>query len=407
MATQRPPKTSPRRKSPLKLPAILLEGDHPEMPQISGPGIKYALGPTAPAHHFENEPAELPSTYGTKRLFLIPRDPHWFHAHWDFPQPQQARYNKLSADRHLVLRVYADAAKGEPIAENHVHPESRHWFTHVEQAGAKYVAELGYYRQKTGRRAWTRVAVSQPVVTPPASASADTNYQQATIPFEVPLLKLAMMTRHLTGKKQLPLARALEFLRTYGREPLPSHPISMTAIDGPAVNEAIPWTPSQQQALAELLADRATTLSPANSVSITELVRKQIEQATGPSRPQRDLPTSPGDVSIPSSPVGGMRATQKSFWFNINAELVVYGATEPDAKVTIAGRAVSLRPDGTFSLRFSLPDGQYELPVAAVSADGTEGRGVELKFARATEHRGDVGVQPPNAALKPPLPENI
>src|SRR5688572_31722682 len=33
------------------------------------------------------------------------------------------------------------------------------------------------------------------------------------------------------------------------------------------------------------------------------------------------------------------------------------------ATVTIGGRPIRLRPDGSFSYRFSLPDGEYELPI--------------------------------------------
>ncbi len=58
------------------------------------------------------------------------------------------------------------------------------------------------------------------------------------------------------------------------------------------------------------------------------------------------------------------------FWFVLDAELIVYGATEPDAKVTVQGRPVRLRPDGTFSLRFLLPDGTQVIDATAVSADG-------------------------------------
>src|SRR5688500_20153543 len=38
--------------------------------------------------------------------------------------------------------------------------------------------------------------------------------------------------------------------------------------------------------------------------------------------------------------------TARKFWFKINAELIIYGATEPDAKVAIADRPIKLRPDG-------------------------------------------------------------
>jgi len=84
----------------------------------------------------------------------------------------------------------------------------------------------------------------------------------------------------------------------------------------------------------------------------------------------------------------------------VNAELIIYGATEPDAQVTIGGRVIKLRPDGTFSFRFALPDGEYELPAVAVSADKTDGRAAELKFSRSTEYRGDVGAHPQDPSLQ-------
>lgn len=62
-------------------------------------------------------------------------------------------------------------------------------------------------------------------------------------------------------------------------------------------------------------------------------------------------------------------AEHAGFWFVLDAELIVYGATEPDAKVTVQGRPVALRPDGTFTLRFQLPDGTQVIDATAVSAD--------------------------------------
>jgi hypothetical protein len=101
----------------------------------------------------------------------------------------------------------------------------------------------------------------------------------------------------------------------------------------------------------------------------------------------------------PSS-AGG--AAPRAFWFNVNAELIVYGATEPDARVSIAGRAVRLRPDGTFSLRFALPDGRFELPIVAIAAQDDDGRSAVLKLSRQTEHWGVVEAHPQDPALKPP-----
>jgi len=125
------------------------------------------------------------------------------------------------------------------------------------------------------------------------------------------------------------------------------------------------------------------------SLEITELVRR---------RQLEDI--SSGAVASVSSPFGGVERP-KGFWFNVNAELIIYGATEPNAKVAIGGRDIQLRPDGSFSFRFALPDGHYELPVTAISADQTDARAAELRFDRQTEYRGDVGAHPQDAKLKP------
>lgn len=87
--------------------------------------------------------------------------------------------------------------------------------------------------------------------------------------------------------------------------------------------------------------------------------------------------------SMGSGAVGGVR--HRGFWFQVNTELIVYGATEADAKLTVQGRVVKLRPDGTFTLRFQLPDGVQEIPCVATSADGTSTRRITPMVQRQTD----------------------
>jgi hypothetical protein len=149
------------------------------------------------------------------------------------------------------------------------------------------------------------------------------------------------------------------------------------------------------------------------SIEITELVRRELEEEISSIaamearkmlaeiRPE-ELP-APGVSSLPRGEVSRPRR----FWFKVNAELIIYGATEPDASVTIADRPIKLRPDGTFSFRFSLPDGRYQLPAVATSGDGVEAREARLEFGRSTEFRGQVEAHPQPAELRPPRPENV
>lgn len=84
---------------------------------------------------------------------------------------------------------------------------------------------------------------------------------------------------------------------------------------------------------------------------------------------------------------GGAVAASKGrkFWFQLDAELIVYGATEPHTRVTLQGEPVKLRPDGTFTMRFSLPDGRQIIPAVANSMDGVEERTIVLAVERNTK----------------------
>jgi uncharacterized protein len=382
-------RTYTRRKK-IEAPAILLEGDQPVPPPVSGPGEKYSLGPMPPAHIFPTAETELPESYGTKKLFLTARDPHWLYAHWDLTREQQLKLNAQSSDGHLVLRIYPHKIEGHPTYEIHVHPESRHWFTHVERAGHSYVAELGYY-SALGK--WTRISTSSGTMTPPDAVSSETDTDFATIPFEFPFAKLLELIKAALCEN-LPLAQALEELRRHGYPDLPRVTASAT-VPLPAK-----WTPAQEQALSKIINIDAVRRVWMGSLEITELIRRKLAHEIS------SFGVSSFGVSSLSSPFGGL-PQPKGFWFSVNAELIIYGATEPDAKVTLGGHEIKLRADGSFSYRFSLPDGKYDLPAVAVSADGDDARAANLKFSRETEYLGDVGAHPQDPALKPPLPENL
>jgi hypothetical protein len=77
----------------------------------------------------------------------------------------------------------------------------------------------------------------------------------------------------------------------------------------------------------------------------------------------------------------------RQFWLIADAELIVYGATEPDATVTIGGRPVKLNPDGTFRFQMSFQDGLIDFPIMAVAVDGEQTREIHMKFVRETPAR--------------------
>jgi hypothetical protein len=83
--------------------------------------------------------------------------------------------------------------------------------------------------------------------------------------------------------------------------------------------------------------------------------------------------------------VEGLLGRNQSFFFDVDAELLIFGATEPGARVTVHGEPVKLRPDGTFTMRFSLPNCRQVIPATAASADGMEQRTVVLAVERNTK----------------------
>ena len=338
-----------------------------------------------------------------------------------------------------------DAVSIRPIQEIQVHPESRHWFARVERAGAKYVCELGYFGMDGG---WVSVATSGVAFVPPDKISAEKTVQFAAIAAVIPKQEqpkqeirrqesVTEIREQEVTEQSAPLAeeRATFVERRALRTPVEVAPMKK-ALETPRIEreaepiqmvepvlrfEPVPeWTPEQERALADATHTDEEHRVWVDSVEIIEMVRHQLAEAVssieaaakGPRRQQdvgvSSAPSSPSEgLGGVSSPVGGVGKPGKGFWFNVNAELVIYGATERDATVTIGGRKIKLRPDGSFSFRFALPDGQYPLPVVAVSADQTDGRAAELKFARATEYHGDVGAHPQDAALKSPEAANL
>ena len=79
---------------------------------------------------------------------------------------------------------------------------------------------------------------------------------------------------------------------------------------------------------------------------------------------------------------GAVPSKLKKFYFDLDAELIVFGRAEPSATVTMQNERVPLRPDGTFTMRFSLPDSRQIIPAVAASADGLEEQTIVLAVER-------------------------
>ncbi|GDY20508.1 hypothetical protein LBMAG56_18530 [Verrucomicrobiota bacterium] len=450
------PAPTPASAVSVKLPAILFEGDFPPTAPVAAVAVvptglpgRFELGPTTtppttpltpppPVPARAVELPELPESYGTGRLLLTPRDPFWLYAHWDFSFEHLRRFNSRAVDGHLVLRVYQNEVGGSPVAEVQLHPESREWFVPVPVADTAYVADLGYY---SAPGCWKSVVQSAVVRTPAATMSAEVTVQFATVPVEAAVQQVLEAVQESSATT--PTSARVPTPAAVPSAPLPPVPMEAARAGAPtAVSELTPvesaasvvpvgaqrermapassaapatgtptaWTAAQERAFAAIIQfvdDARRTRG--GSEELAALIRRQLDVTPVPTLVPPGQSAAQPPSAAPSSACLTTPATpaKAGFWFNVNAELVIYGATEPGAEVTIGGRVVKLRADGTFGYRFALPDGDFALPVVAVAADRTEGRAADLRFSRETEYRGEVAAHPQDPALKPPTVENV
>ncbi len=74
-----------------------------------------------------------------------------------------------------------------------------------------------------------------------------------------------------------------------------------------------------------------------------------------------------GSAGAAASPAADAQAAQPRK-LRVHADLIVHGTADPNATVTIQGQPVALRSDGSFSVRFALPEGTQAIDVAATTA---------------------------------------
>ena len=424
------------------VPPILLEGDEPvSTGQIQTGPQKFAVAPGPAETRFEPSRTELPQAYGTGQLLLVARDPGVLYAHWDPTSKQIELSQQASVGSHLRLRIHADNLEGPVVTEVPVHAAARHWFVQVSGGATRYVAQYGY--QPNGGR-WHEIASSEPAASPKEITKPSEPVRFATLQFpvaeppassELGLLGAAasevLSTRSASKPGAAPGALIPEFplpppLTRISAQAEPESMAEETALQqgpqpfkpslprqtpptGPAT--ALPlmpaaeteWSSAQERALAELINWSLIRHERVSSHEIAQVLSGEFERGrlfTVGEAPS-NLAAAP-QPALSSLGLGEVNAERRGFWFNVNAELVIYGATEPDAKVAFAGQVIRLRPDGTFSYRFALPDGSYHLSVSATSAQG-DMRQAEFDFYRATRYTGQVGSGAETSELKPPV----
>src|SRR5271170_274597 len=359
------------RKKPLRISPVVNAESSPSSP---APVVPAATQTPPPAVKPQDLPAYeflgyLPESYGTKKLFLVARDPHILFAYWDLNQVQYQEASRAAHDGKVFLEVYVPG-EGR-VQQIHIWDSHKNWYLQVNRPDTTFVAQLGYYRGDGGFEVLAR---SAEVRTPRDTLSPNTDARFVTIPFHVSFRELYDMiaAQAQPGEE---LAETLARLQRSDFE-LPFQarvPRDLTA--------------KESEELLDYLGDEEIRRRMVGSFEITEILKKRFETMLSSGQ----WASSAGAwVTSLSSPFGASFGKERGFHMHVNAELIIYGGTEPNAKVRIDGHDITLSKDGTFSYHFVFPDGQFHIPIDATSADGVEMRSALLSFLRMTEIEGDV-----------------
>jgi hypothetical protein len=318
-----------------------------------------------PLTSVDEDLGELPGGYGESRIVLMPRDPQWSYAYWDVPNEHKEELRRQGGQQ-IALRLYdvtdinLEYQAPHNVQEYLCDELAREWYLPIPVSDRDYVIDIGY-RCFDGR--WLVLARSAPVRVPPVYPSDWIEDVFVTVDWE----------ENLQGKTVYELVP----------------PSKKPTLAGTGTNE-----------IYEQIFDMTKSTE---AMRVAGSLFGSMQQVPGSLYPQQAIssyvfPSGIGMWSgVGMSGVGMMSGVgfsasaapvrPRKFWLIADAELIVYGATEPDATVTVGGRPIKLNPDGTFRFQMSFQDGLIDYPIMAVAADGEQTRSIHMKFNRETPSR--------------------
>ncbi|BAQ66520.1 phosphate-binding protein [Geminocystis sp. NIES-3709] len=333
---------------------------------------------------------ELPGGYGESRIVLMPRDPQWAYTYWDIPQERKEDLRRQGGQQ-LALRLYdvtdIDLNYQSPhnIQEYLCDELAREWYLPIPVSDRDYVIDIGY-RCFDGR--WLVLARSVPVRVPPVYPSDWVEDVFVTIPWEEDL-KTKTVYKLTPPAKKAALA-AQQQQNSYHNQIHDeifglAHGVEAQRVAGSLYGsmQQVPSSMIPENALSSYVFPSGAGLwAGASSIASGSGVGLGFASGSG-----IGLGLGLGSGSGAGFSADAIPNKARKFWLIADAELIVYGATEPDAKVTIGGREIKLNPDGTFRFQMSFQDGNIDYPIVAVASDGEQTRSVHMTFDRHTPSR--------------------
>ncbi|MFH1848538.1 MAG: DUF4912 domain-containing protein, partial [Candidatus Omnitrophota bacterium] len=342
---------------------------------------------------------DLPGSYGVTRVALLAKDPLWMYAYWEAaPEhieiikrqltPETARSAKMVLRVYDVTLVNFNGNNANFYFDIEVGFHSNNWYINLYHDCASFVADIGlkasdgrffamarsnYVRTSRmmyaarSEQIWMKVTdekAGRPFITPGIKPSANRARRAETADTRSPASKSMRGKRFYITDDEIrryysrlsPLLRDIIAKRLgsyYGRK---ARKLSFI-VEGDSDIE-------RRQLLSRL----------PKGYFLKRIVTGSSHDLVVLGESQEGLPGSSEQHLQKSSDFVTEKAGPRKFFFELNTELIVYGRTEPDAEVWLGDKKIDLRPDGTFSMRFALPDGEIPLEFKAVSKDKIQKR---------------------------------
>ena len=284
----------------------------------------------------EAEMAPAPRPEAETRVVFLPRDPQWAYVFWEIAEEDREEAEQLGATQ-LCLRV-ADvtglsggSSHPHTLQEVVVDSHATEWYLPVPLSDRDYRVELGYRRNGGG---WISLAYSAVARVPALHPSEQILDQFVPFSLDTPAAPVAPSAPAAsdTGLHERLYQTATVGWRRLGRGSEAFHELEESGESGGLnASGAGVWASGRSESGSGVVAPR-----------------------------------------------------QRAFWLVADAELIVYGATDPSARLTIGGEEVPLSSDGTFRIQVPFRDGQQIYPIEAVAADGEQKRNISLHFDRRT-----------------------
>ena len=268
-------------------------------------------------------------------LVFLPRDPEWAYVFWHISEADREKAKSLGANK-LCLRLYdvTGAKDGNfnqgTLREIAVDSYSTEWYLPIPVSDRDYKVELGY---RYGFK-WMSLAFSSAGHVPNSQPSEQ--ILDKFVPFN---------------------------------------------LESPAeTNQAILNSDeSEINGLHERLYQVATDYTKRSRAGSEEFMENNSKYTPNPS--QNDSGAGLWASGLNESGAG---ISNRSFWLVADAELIVYGATDPSANLTIGDEKVPLASDGTFRLQVPFRDGLQNYEIKATDSVGEQNRSITMRFNRDT-----------------------